>query len=66
VIGAESRVEAHIGEQEGVPFTFSLFTALGEFASIQALQTGEAWIPAGSARGFTNTRPSPNSVLTFP
>jgi murein DD-endopeptidase len=51
---------------EGVPFTFSLFTALGEFASIQALQTGERWIPSGSARGFMNTRPSPNSVLTFP
>jgi Peptidase family M23 len=51
---------------EGMPFVFRLFTALGEFASIQALQTGERWIPAGSARGFTQSRPSPNSVISFP
>ena len=51
---------------EGVPFVFDLFTALGEFASIQALQAGERWIPAGSARGFPGSRPSPNSVISFP
>jgi Peptidase family M23 len=51
---------------EGIPFVFRLFTALGEFASMQALQTGERWIPAGSARGFTHSRPSPNSVISFP
>lgn len=51
---------------EGVPFVFRQFTALGEFASIQALQAGERWIPAGSARGFTDSRPSPNSVISFP
>ncbi len=51
---------------EGVPFVFSLFTALGEFASIQALQAGERWIPSGSARGFTDSRPSPNGVISFP
>jgi len=51
---------------EGLPFVFRLFTALGEFASIQALQAGERWIPAGSARGFTQSRPSPNSVISFP
>ena len=50
---------------EGVPFVFRLFTDLGKFASIQALQAGERWIPAGSARGFTNSRPSPNSVISF-
>ena len=51
---------------EGVPFVFRLFTALGEFASIQALQAGERWIPSGSARGFTNSRPPPTSVISFP
>ena len=51
---------------EGIPFVFKLFTALGEFASIQALQSGERWIPAGSARGVTQSRPSPNSVISFP
>jgi hypothetical protein len=51
---------------EGVPFVFGLFTALGEFASIQALQAGERWIPSGSARGFTDSRPAPNSVISFP
>ena len=51
---------------EGVPFAFRLFTGLGEFASIQALQAGERWIPFGNARGFTSSRPSPNSVISFP
>jgi hypothetical protein len=51
---------------EGMPFTFSRFTALGEFASIQALQTGERWIPSGLAMGVTNSRPAPNSVISFP
>lgn len=51
---------------EGIPFVFRLFTAFGGFASMQALQAGERWIPAGSARGFTNSRPSPNGVISFP
>jgi murein DD-endopeptidase len=51
---------------EGMPFVFSLFTLMGEFESIQALQSGERWEPAGSARGYTNSRPSPNSVIVFP
>jgi hypothetical protein len=51
---------------EGMPFVFRLFTALGEFASIQALQSGERWIPAGSAKGFIHSRPPPNSVISFP
>jgi murein DD-endopeptidase len=51
---------------DGMPFVFRLFTSLGEFESIQALQAGERWIPAGSARGFTNSRPPPNAVISFP
>lgn len=51
---------------EGVPFVFRLFTSLGEFPSIQALLAGERWIPSGSARGFSNSRPPPTSVISFP
>lgn len=51
---------------EGVSFVFRQFTQLGEFASIQALQAGESWKPAGAARSFTSSRPAPNSVINFP
>lgn len=51
---------------EGLPFVFNRFTVMGQFASISALQGGEAWQPAGVARPITNTRPAPNTVINFP
>ncbi len=51
---------------EGLPFEFKQFTVLGRFASIQALQGGEAWQPASAAHGSQNTRPAPNAVIAFP
>ena len=50
---------------EGMPFVFRNFTMLGEFASIGALQGGESWIPAQLARPVTQSRPTPNSVISF-
>lgn len=51
---------------EGVPFVFKQFTILGGFASIQALQSGEQWMPAPAAKSSTNARPVPNAVIAFP
>lgn len=50
---------------EGVPFIFKQLTVLGGFASIQALQSGERWMPAGAAKSSTNERPAPNAVIVF-
>jgi len=51
---------------EGLPFVFKQFTVMGQFASIQAVQSGEAWQPAGAARSSANSRPAPNAVVHFP
>jgi murein DD-endopeptidase len=51
---------------EGLPFVFKHFTGMGKFASIAALQGGEAWQPNGTALPMTDTRPAPNSVINFP
>ena len=51
---------------EGLPFEFNHFTVMGKFASIAALQGGEAWQPDGAARPRTTTRPAPNTVINFP
>jgi murein DD-endopeptidase len=51
---------------EGLPFVFNLFTVMGEFASIDSLQRGEAWRPARAASWFTKNRPAPNTVIHFP
>jgi murein DD-endopeptidase len=51
---------------EGMPFVFKHFTMLGDFASIQALHAGEPWRPAALASGRGESRPAPNSVISFP
>ena len=51
---------------EGLPFVFNHFTVMGKFASISALQGGEAWQPGGVAHPMTATRPAPNTVINFP
>lgn len=50
---------------EGMPFVFTQFAVFGSFASIDALHNGLQWIPAPSARSSMNSRPSPNSVISF-
>ena len=51
---------------EGIPFVFSRFTTLGEFASIDALVKGEKWQPLQPARTAKATRPGPTAVIGFP
>jgi murein DD-endopeptidase len=50
---------------EGMPFVFRNFTMLGEFASIGALLAGESWIPGQLARPVSQSRPTPNAVISF-
>jgi murein DD-endopeptidase len=51
---------------EGLPFVFHQFTAVGAFASIDALVNGEKWLPAQPAQSLKAARPHPNSVIAFP
>jgi hypothetical protein len=51
---------------EGMPFVFRHFSVLGAYQSIASLQNGEQWLPGQFARTFTDARPAPNSVITFP
>lgn len=51
---------------EGVPFVFRQFADTGKFASLNALVSGERWLPAGSARTHRAQRPDPVSVIHFP
>jgi hypothetical protein len=61
----------HVGDAnqtlaaEGLPFVFRNFTALGEFASIDALLAGDRWIPGQLARPAVQSRPTPNAVISF-
>jgi hypothetical protein len=50
---------------EGLPFGFSQFTVFGAFDSLDGLARGEPWRPAAEARSEFNTRPAPNSVISF-
>lgn len=61
VAGANSLLGA-----EGLPFVFDRFTVFGEFASLNALVSGETWLPGQLARAWATTRPSPNAVISFP
>ena len=50
---------------EGVPFAFEHYAVFGAFASINALTSGEPWLPGEVVRPHLTTRPSPNVVLSF-
>ncbi len=60
------RRREHTLAAEGLPFVFRHFTALGEFASIEALFAGEKWLPASWLVPPRQTRPTPNAVISFP
>ena len=51
---------------EGAPFVFQQFAEIGKFASLNALLSGEKWLPAGSARTHRAQRPDPMTVVHFP
>jgi peptidase M23-like protein len=53
---------------EGLPFVFARFEQLGAFRSIEALVSGERWLPhsGGGANVRTRERPAPNAVVRFP
>ena len=50
---------------EGMPFVFRNFTVLGAFSSIDALLKGDKWMPGELARPAVQSRPMPNTVITF-
>ncbi|HEX2444962.1 MAG TPA: M23 family metallopeptidase [Vicinamibacterales bacterium] len=51
---------------EGLPFAFREFAHLGEFASIDALVSGERPSLAAGDRRAEVERPAPNSIVRFP
>ncbi len=53
---------------EGLPFVFSHFTVLGEFASIAGAAGRRSVDPPASSASCRrrNTRPAPNAVISFP
>ncbi len=51
---------------EGLPFVFRNFVDEGRFASINALTSGEKWLPAGAVTPRRDERPDPVTVIRFP
>lgn len=51
---------------EGMPFVFRSFIEDGRFASLNALTSGEKWLPAGAVVTRREERPDPVTVIRFP
>jgi murein DD-endopeptidase len=51
---------------EGMPFVFRSFVEDGRFVSVNALTSGEKWLPTGAVTARRDERPDPVTVVRFP